>query len=224
MESKSLEKKNYLSLLMQLNYSVFKNTDTTLSLKDFLLDIFYLIIKHTQEVRVKVLQFGNQFLLVLDAEVSFTKALQSIKTIQKKIQTSTSNYKKFGIADCDVSLAAHYGDITTSSIGDQNKQYELTYGPSVNILNSILSKTQKGEILITESIFSELEIEKKKEFLDINTSVTFLEKKYNLLLWGKRKTNTDIITLPHLETKNKNLEESKKDLSIGSMLEETLIR
>ena len=37
MESKSLEKKNYLSLLMQLNYSVFKNTDTTLSLKDFLI-------------------------------------------------------------------------------------------------------------------------------------------------------------------------------------------
>ena len=84
--------------------------------------------------------------MVLDSESSFSKALQSIKTIQKKIQTSSSNYKKFGIADCDVSLAVHYGSIKASSFGEQNIQYELTYGDAVNILNSILSKTHSGEI------------------------------------------------------------------------------
>ena len=128
--------------------------------------------------------FGDKFLLVLDSESSFSKALQSIKTIQKKIQTSSSNYKKFGIADCDVSLAVHYGSIKASSFGEQNIQYELTYGDAVNILNSILSKTHSGEILVTESIFSELEEEKKKEFLDINLDVSFLGKKHKILLWG----------------------------------------
>ena len=222
-ESNSLEKKNYICVLMQIDYLAFKNTDTVLNLKDFFLDIFHLIIKHTQEVRVKVLQFSNQFLLVLDSDSSFNKTLQSIKIIQKKIQTSASNYKKFGIADCDASLAVHYGSINNSNFGDANIQYELTYGVAVNILNFILSKAQEGEIIITESILTELEEEKKKEFLDINLNVLFLNKKYKLLLWGKRKAIADIIkTKKHTEAKA--TEKNKKDLSIGNMLEETLMQ
>ena len=69
---------------MQMEYLAFKNTDTSLNFKDFLLDIFHLIIKYTQEIRIKVVHFGDKFLLVLDSESSFSKALQSIKTIQKK--------------------------------------------------------------------------------------------------------------------------------------------
>ncbi len=224
-ESNTLEKQNYLCILMRIDYLAFKNTDTVLNLKDFLLDIFYLIVKHTQEVRVKILQFSNQFLLVLDSESSFSKALQAIKTIQKKIQTSSSTYKKFGVADCNIYLAAHYGSVKISSFGEQNTQYELTYGDAINILNSILAKTQSGEILITESVFSELEGEKKKEFLDINLDVSFLGKMYKLLLWGKRKPNTDIVkTEKYAEREKEAIKETKKDLSIGNMLEETLTR
>ena len=135
-------------------------------------------------MRVKVLQFSNQFLLVLDSDSSFNKTLQSIKIIQKKIQTSASNYKKFGIADCDASLAVHYGSINNSNFGDANIQYELTYGVAVNILNFILSKAQEGEIIITESILTELEEEKKKEFLDINLNVLFLNKKIQTFAMG----------------------------------------
>ncbi len=225
LESSVLEKQNYLCILMQMEYLAFKNTDTSLNFKDFLLDIFHLIIKYTQEIRIKVVHFGDKFLLVLDSESSFSKALQSIKTIQKKIQTSSSNYKKFGIADCDVSLAVHYGSIKASSFGEQNIQYELTYGDAVNILNSILSKTHSGEILVTESIFSELEEEKKKEFLDINLDVSFLGKKHKILLWGKRQSSANTIKIKKDTAPEKQpIEESEKDLSIGNMLEETLTR
>ena len=221
MENNVLEKKNYFCVLMQIDYLAFKNTDTVLNLKDFLLDIFYLIIKHTQESRVKILQFNNQFLLVLDYESFFNKTLQSIKTIQKKIQTSASNYKKFGIADCNASLAAHYGSVKSSSFGQQNMQYELNYGNAFNILNSVLNKTQNGEILITESVFLELEEEKKKEFLYINFDVSFLGERHKLLLWGKRRPSTDIIkTKKYAEGERQTTKEG--DLSIGNMLEETL--
>ena len=76
-----------------------------------------------------------------------------------------------------------------------------------------MSKAQEGEIIITESILTELEEEKKKEFLDINLNVLFLNKKYKLLLWGKRKAIADIIkTKKHTEAKA--TEKNKKDLSI----------
>ena len=225
LESSVLEKQNYLCILMQMEYLAFRNTDTSLNFKDFLLDIFHLIIKHTQEVRVKVLHFGDQFLLILDSEASFSKALQSVKTIKKKIQTNSSNYKKFGIADCDVSLAAHYGSIKASSFGEQSIQYELTYGNAVNILNSILSKAHSGEILVTESVFSEIEEEKKREFLYINLDVVFLGKKHRVWLWGKRKSGANTIKIKkEADTEKQTTEENKTDLSIGNMLEETLTK
>ena len=87
--------------------------------------------------------------------------------------------------------------------------------------NPVLNKTQNGEILITESVFLELEEEKKKEFLYINFDVSFLGERHKLLLWGKRRPSTDIIkTKKYAEGERQTTKEG--DLSIGNMLEETL--
>ena len=215
-KEQNLGKSNYLCVLVKLEYSLLKNTNAKPNLKDFILEIFYLIVKNTQEQRIRLVNFGNYYFFILDAKNFFEISIQSIKNINKKIQTNAAQFQKFGIQDFSCSIAAHFGKISSMNVEQDDIEDSIFYGDSAYMLQNIITKAKAGEILVTQSIIPHLS--NKVDYTDVNFTVSFLEEKHKLYLLGKRDKD-------HNNKKEKALNiatEESNPLSINAMLEETL--
>lgn len=205
---------NYLCVLIKLDYSLSCNGKDQVNLKGFLLEISHLIIKTTQEQRVKLSHFGNYFLLVLDIKNFFSMGIQAIKDIEKKIHPNAAQFQKFGIKNLKCSMAVHCGKIYSMGINEEGMEDSVFYYGSTNyILHDIINKAKSKEILITQSVI--LYLSDKEKYTDINVGVNYSEEKHKVYLLGKqdKKLAKDIAVESFAKDQN--------PLSVNSMLEET---
>ena len=215
-----LEKSNYLCVLIKLDYKITK--PSTVNLKSFLIDILNLIIQTCKGNIVNIYHFNDSFLIILDADNAIYEAIQSIALIQNKIQTNSVEYKKFGISNPILSIAAHHGEIKTSELNDYSLSHTLIFGTAFKLINLMIDKTQPGEILVTQEIVSQLQ-RISQRFVNINFDISLFGKSYNLFLLGKNAFKESLIQNKKNDSNiDATAEKPSNPLSINSMLEETL--
>lgn len=210
---------NYLCVLFKVDYNASKVSANEFNHKEFLSEILNSIIKNTYRHKVKLINFGDYFLLILNAYNFFDSAVNSVKKVQRNIITSSTDYKKFGILSTTVSVAMHYGEMKSFEIKEQGINDSIIFGKSFKILNQIIDKAKDGEILITKEVVDKL---MSNKVTNINFAIPFLGKNYNLYLLEEKSSGLVGNSQKQQEIEKTDLfGEDKNPMSVNIMLEDT---